>query len=177
MYGMPQEVGFDPSMLLMSGYLLRWCSAGSSPFAFTIGLVTLPIFFLVLYVVEQVCSWRRPSSTGTFTAKLVLIMFRGLRRSPLRTSLTYLALFVLTMVLAFIYSVLVFMDNVTKEKEANFKAIVTHRTMMPSQMPPGHYDTFKQLLPARNCPPDMQPVNGEKRHHVAGRSFSAPPTR
>jgi len=159
MYGMPQEVAPDPSILLMSGYFfvgLGFLIAG----AFFLGLITLPIFFFVLFLVEQVARLVS-ESTGGFTSKLVLIMFRGLRRSPLRTSLTYLALFVLTMVLAFIYSVLVFMDNVTKEKEANFKAIVTHRTMVPSQMPPGHYDRFKHLV-LEGLPPEMRPVNGDK---------------
>src|SRR5947209_1759725 len=159
MYGMPQEVAPDPSIVLMSGYLFIGLG-GLIAIAFVIGLFTLPVFFLVLYLVEQAARVAA-ESTGAFTAKLVLIMFRGLRRSPLRTSLTYLALFVLTMVLAFIYSVLVFMDNVTKEKEANFKAIVTHRTMVPSQMPPGHYERFKRLV-LEELPPEMRPVNGDK---------------
>jgi putative ABC transport system permease protein len=157
MYGMPQEVAPDPSMLLMSGYLFVGLG-GLIAIAFFIGLITLPVFFAVLYTVEQVARLTA-ETTGGFASKLVLIMFRGLRRSPLRTSLTYLALFVLTMVLAFIYSVLVFMDNVTKEKEANFKAIVTHRTMVPSQMPPGHYERFKHLV-LDELPPEMRPVNG-----------------
>lgn len=159
MYGMPQELAPDPSILLMSGYL--FIGLGGLIFvAFLIGILTLPIFFLVLFLVEQVA--RVAAETGgRFTAKLVLIMFRGLRRSPLRTSLTYLALFVLTMVLCFIYSVLVFMDNVTKEKEANFKAILTHRTMVPSQMPPGHYERFKHLV-LEELPADMRPTNGDK---------------
>jgi putative ABC transport system permease protein len=157
MYGMPQEVAPDPSILLMSGYLFVGLG-GLIAIAFFIGLITLPVFFAVLYTVEQVARLTA-ETTGGFASKLVLIMFRGLRRSPLRTSLTYLALFVLTMVLAFIYSVLVFMDNVTKEKEANFKAIVTHRTMVPSQMPPGHYERFKHLV-LDELPPEMRPVNG-----------------
>ncbi|MBY0458299.1 MAG: ABC transporter permease, partial [Gemmataceae bacterium] len=77
--------------------------------------------------------------------KVALIMFRGLRRSLLRTSLTYLALFVLTLVLCLIYAVLYMIGNATSEKEANFKAIVTHKTTIPSQMPPGYYDEFKRV--------------------------------
>ena len=159
MYGMPQEVAPDPSILLMSGYLFVGLG-GLIAIAFFLGLITLPVFFAVLFLVEQIARVAA-EATGGFLSKLVLIMFRGLRRSPLRTSLTYLALFVLTLVLAFIYSVLVFMDNVTKEKEANFKAIVTHRTMVPSQMPPGHYERFKRLV-LEELPPEMRPVNGDK---------------
>jgi len=159
MYGMPQEVAPDPSILLLSGYLLVGLG-GLIAIAFFVGLITLPVFFAVLYGVEQLARVAAERGGG-FVSKLVLIMFRGLRRSPLRTSLTYLALFVLTMVLAFIYAVLVFMDNVTKEKEANFKAIVTHKTNVPSQMPPGHYERFKRLV-MEELPPEMRPANGEK---------------
>src|SRR5438132_570234 len=146
MYGMPPEMGpsgLDPSIFLLSGYLLTILAALIMG-ALSIGVATLPLFFLVLFVVEQVA---RVASevTGAFVPKLVLIMFRGLRRSPLRTSLTYLALFVLTTVLVFLYSILAFIGNVTTEKEANFKAIATHKTVIPSQMPPKHYTEFKRL--------------------------------
>jgi putative ABC transport system permease protein len=90
-------MGFDPSMFMLSGYLLG-VLGGLIGIASIVGVFTLPIFFLVLLAVEQVAALVS-NATGAFAAKLVLIMFRGLRRSPLRTSLTYLALFVLTMVL------------------------------------------------------------------------------
>jgi putative ABC transport system permease protein len=147
MFGMPQDMsptGFDPSMFLLSGYLLTMLG-GLILVALVVGICTLPVFFVVLYAVEQLA--RVVSEvTGTFAAKLLLIMFRGLRRSPLRTSLTYLAVFVLTAVLVMLYTILTFIGNATAEKEANFKAIVTHKTLIPSQMPRGYYDTFRQLV-------------------------------
>lgn len=146
MYGMPQEmspVGFDPSILMLSGYLLTVLAALIAGALF-IGVATLPVFFLVLYVIEQGAR-AVAASTGAFVPKLVLIMFRGLRRAPLRTSLTYLALFVLTTVLVFLYTILTFIGNVTTEKESNFKAILTHKTVIPSQMPPKHYTEFKRI--------------------------------
>lgn len=161
MYGIPSEmgpVGFDPSMLLLSGYLFGML-AGLIAIALLVGLATLPVFFAILYVIEQLARVVA-GSTGAFVSKLVLIMFRGLRRSPLRTSLTYLALFVLTTVLVFLYTILTFIGNVTREKEANFKAIVTHKTVIPSQMPPKYYEEFKRLC-LEELPPDMRPVNGE----------------
>jgi putative ABC transport system permease protein len=161
MYGMPQQMSpdlFDPSMFLLSGFLL-FGLVGLIGLALGVGLVTLPIFFLILYFIELI-AWGVSEITGSFVSKLVLIMFRGLRRSPLRTSLTYLALFVLTVVLVFLYTILTFIGNVTAEKEANFKAIVTHKTMIPSQIPPGYYDDFKRLV-LEKLPPDMRPVNGE----------------
>jgi putative ABC transport system permease protein len=149
---------FDPSIFLLSGYLFAGLG-GLILLALGVGLVTLPVFFLVLYLIEQVARLAAESS-GSFVSKLVLIMFRGLRRSPLRTSLTYLALFVLTTVLVFLYTILTFIGNVTTEKEANFKAIVTHKTMIPSQMPPGYYERFKELV-LKELPPDMRPAHGE----------------
>ena len=89
MYGMPQEVAPDPSILLMSGYLFVGLG-GLIAIAFFLGLITLPVFFAVLFLVEQIARVAA-EATGGFLSKLVLIMFRGLRRSPLRTSLTYLA--------------------------------------------------------------------------------------
>jgi putative ABC transport system permease protein len=147
MFGTPSEmgpIGFDPSIFLLSGYLLALL-AGLIALALGVGVATLPMFFLVLYAVEQGARLVA-ETTGAFVPKVVLIMFRGLRRSPLRTSLTYLALFVLTTVLVFLYSILAFIGNATAEKEANFKAVVTHKTVIPSQMPPKHYTEFKRLV-------------------------------
>src|SRR5580692_4885747 len=161
MYGMPSgqmgPLGFDPSMFMLSGYLLG-VLAGLIAIALIVGLFTLPIFFIVLFVVEQGARLLA-EQTGTFAAKLVLIMFRGLRRSPLRTSLTYLALFVLTLVLSMIYAVLNFIGMVTTEKESNFKAIVTHKTIVPSQMPRAHYERFKEMC--RKLPEGMRPEKGD----------------
>ncbi|HEV3385993.1 MAG TPA: ABC transporter permease [Gemmata sp.] len=161
MYGMPSgqmgPLGFDPSMFMLSGYLLGML-AGLIAIALIVGLFTLPIFFIVLFVVEQGARLVA-ERTGTFAAKLVLIMFRGLRRSPLRTSLTYLALFVLTLVLSLIYAVLNFIGMVTTEKESNFKAIVTHKTIIPSQMPRGHFERFKEMC--RKLPEGMRPEKGD----------------
>ena len=56
MYGTPQEMGplgFDPSIFLLSGYLLTLL-AGLIMMALAIGVATLPVFFLVLFVIEQV---------------------------------------------------------------------------------------------------------------------------
>lgn len=162
MYGMPSDMGplgFDTSMLTMSVYLLAGL-ASLIVGAMALGVVTLPAFFIILWLSDRFFGVVA-SVTGWFPAKVVLIMFRGLRRSPLRTSLTYLALFVLTLVLCLIYAVLYMIGNATTEKEANFKAIVTHKTMVPSQMPAGYYTEFRRIC-LEELPPEMRPVNGDK---------------
>ncbi len=162
MYGMPQEMagfGFDTSMFMLTGYLFGGLAI-LIVVAIVLGLLTLPAFFLILYTADKMTSVLA-TATGWFPLKVVMIMFRGLRRSPLRTSLTYLALFVLTLVLCLIYAVLYLIGNATREKEANFKAIVTHKTTIPSQMPPSYYDQFEYVC-LNELPPEMRPVNGKQ---------------
>ncbi len=163
MYGLPSDMvptvfGFDPSLFLLTGYLLGLLAALIAG-AIVLGFLTLPAFFIVLLVVEQAANLVANLS-GWFPAKLVVFMFRGLRRNPLRTSLTYVALFVLTFVLCLIYAVLFLINYVTTEREANFKAIVTHKTMIPSQMPYGYYQEFRRVC-LEELPPEMRPVNGD----------------
>ncbi|MCS7020356.1 MAG: ABC transporter permease [Gemmataceae bacterium] len=161
MYGLPVDfvpTGYDPSLFMLAGYLLGLLATLILG-AIVLGILTLPAFFLVLFGVEQLASVVAHLS-GAFAAKLVVIMFRGLRRAPLRTSLTYVALFSLTFVLCLIYAVLFLINYVTAEKEANFKAIVTHKTLIPSQMPPGYYEEFKRVC-LEELPPELRPVNGD----------------
>ncbi|MCS6863743.1 MAG: ABC transporter permease [Gemmataceae bacterium] len=148
MFGLPPELssagfGFDTSMFMLTGYLFAGL-VGIIVGAIALGLLTLPAFFVILWGADRVAGLLA-SATGWFPIKLVLIMFRGLRRNMLRTSLTYLAIFVLTLVLCLIYAVLWMIGKATTEKEANFKAIVTHKTTIPSQMPPGYYEEFKRI--------------------------------
>src|SRR5262245_22110110 len=162
MYGMPSEMaplGFDTSMLTMSVYLLAGLGALIG-LAMALGVLTLPVFFLILWLSDRFFAFVS-HATRWFPAKVVLIMFRGLRRAPLRTSLTYLALFVLTLVLCLIYAVLHMIGIATSEKEANFKAIVTHKTLVPSQMPAKYYTELRRIC-LEELPPEMRPVNGDK---------------
>ncbi len=77
-----------------------------------------------LAVVLAVLYWRQ-----------VRIVFKSLARNPLRTALTGLATAVLVFVVALVWSALHFLDLATAEKSKNFKAIVSERWQIPSQMP------------------------------------------
>jgi putative ABC transport system permease protein len=70
--------------------------------------------------------------------KFVAMMFKNMGRSLVRTSLTYLATFAGVIVVAAIWSVLSFLDNVMTEKSKDVKAIVTEKLQIPSQMPPSY---------------------------------------
>lgn len=162
MFGMPPDMGgmgYDTSMFQLTGYLFAGL-VGLILGAMALGVLTLPAFFLILFAADKAAG-AVASATGWFPLKVVVIMFRGLRRSMLRTSLTYLALFVLTLVLCLIYAVLHMIGNATTEKEANFKAIVTHKTVIPSQMPAGYYEQFRYAC-LNDLPPEMRPANGDK---------------
>jgi putative ABC transport system permease protein len=89
---------------------------------------------------------------------LVLII-RSLSRNLLRTGLTYLAIFVLVVVITFIWSILGFLDIVTTEKESNLKAIITERNQIPSQMKPSHEAELKALI--AELPEKNRPRNGD----------------
>lgn len=91
---------------------------------------------------------------------LVLIV-RSLSRNLLRTSLTYLAVFVLVIVITSIWSVLGFLDAVTSEKESNFKAIITEKNQIPSQMKPAHEDALKTIIKSDDFPEKFRPKNGD----------------
>lgn len=157
MYPTPDlaPMGFDPSLMLLTGYLLAGVGTILG-IASVLGVITLPIFFLFVWVAELVLAWL--SESGSLAVKVMLMLFRGLRRSPLRTSLTYLALFVLTFVLCMIYTVITFIGRATSEKEANFKIIMTEKYSIPSMMPPGYEDRLRGII--EKLPKDLQPVNG-----------------
>lgn len=89
---------------------------------------------------------------------LVLII-RSLSRNMLRTGLTYLAIFVLVVVITFVWSILGFLDQVTQEKESNLKAIITERNQIPSQMKPSHEAELKALI--AELPEKNRPRNGD----------------
>lgn len=158
MYPVPDfaPTGFDPSLMLLTTYLLAGTGLALGGAAL-LGVVTLPVFFLLILAAEFVLA--RLSETGFLGFKVLLMLFRGLRRSPLRTSLTYLALFVLTLVLTMVYTIITFIGRATSEKEANFKIIMTEKYSIPSMMPPGYENTLRTVI--AGLPKELQPVNGD----------------
>jgi putative ABC transport system permease protein len=67
--------------------------------------------------------------------KLFLLILKNLRRNKLRTVITCLAVMVLVLVVTMIWTVLYFLDDFTKDKGGNLKAIVTDRYDMQGQLP------------------------------------------
>jgi putative ABC transport system permease protein len=88
----------------------------------------------------------------------IVLMLRGLGRNLLRTSLTYLATFVLVTVVVAVWAVLGFLNAVVESKEENLKVIVTEKHQIPSQMPPAHLGTIEGIL--EKLPEEMKPKKG-----------------
>src|SRR5262245_45339227 len=87
----------------------------------------------------------------------VVLGLRNLIRSLLRTSLTYLAVFVLVFILCAVWSVLDFLSALTVQKDQNLKGIVTEKYQIPSQMKPSHLQGIKDMI--AELPPDQRPDN------------------
>jgi putative ABC transport system permease protein len=89
----------------------------------------------------------------------VILGMRNIIRALLRTSLTYLAVFVLVFVLCCIWSVLAFLSAITTQKDTNMKGIITEKYQIPSQMKPSHLATVKSLI--AELPDGQRPDNVE----------------
>jgi putative ABC transport system permease protein len=67
--------------------------------------------------------------------KFALLALKNIRRNPILSLLTSVGTVVLVLVVTLVWSVLAFLDQATREKQQNLKAIVTERWQIPSQMP------------------------------------------
>jgi putative ABC transport system permease protein len=67
--------------------------------------------------------------------KYVLLIAKNLRRNVLRTTLTCLATMFLVFIVTLVWTILWTLGLMTAEKEKDFKAVVTERWQIPSQMP------------------------------------------
>jgi putative ABC transport system permease protein len=118
----------------------------------TFGLFNLLLFGpmpFVVFAITLVAGRRGP-----------VMILRSLRRNLLRTSLTYLAVFVFVWVIIGVWSVLDFLSILMADKDANFKAIITERYQIPSQMKPSHIDALKSVID--EMPADLRPTKGEE---------------
>lgn len=118
-----------------------------------LAVASLPVFFLAMAAIETVLylAQNTPDPIGKFS-KLAGLVFRGLRRNLVRTSLSYAALFVLTGMLTFIYSIVSFLGTIARDKEDNLQVIMTERFSIPSQMPPAYATQLKTIIETKLSP-------------------------
>jgi putative ABC transport system permease protein len=89
--------------------------------------------------------------------KLFLLIIKNIRRNLTRSILTGMGTMVLVLVVTLIWSVLSFLDEVTRDKKSDFKAIVTERWQIPSQMPYSYAERLKEG--AVREPGDVKPTD------------------
>jgi putative ABC transport system permease protein len=127
-------------------------------------VATLPVFFAALGLMDAGLRavQNDPDPIGK-TAKVGGLVFRSLRRNLLRTALTYVALFVLTGMLTFLYNLLSSVESLTKEKEGSQLVIMTDKFGIPSMLPPGYVAQVKGMMRDETVlPKELQPDDVDK---------------
>lgn len=74
----------------------------------------------------------------TLNGRLLGLVLKNLRRNLVRTMLTCTATMVLVFVITMIWTVLYFMDLITRERSKDLKLIISERRQVPSTMPRSH---------------------------------------
>lgn len=72
------------------------------------------------------------------------LLFQNILRNPTRSALTLVGTMVLVLVVTLVWSILGFLNEATRQKSANVKAIVTEKWRLPSQMPFSYAVTLRE---------------------------------
>jgi putative ABC transport system permease protein len=107
--------------------------------------------------------------------KQLKFVLKSLSRNKVRSVLTSMAVFVLVFVVTLIWTILWFLDNVTREKAADFKAIVTEKWQLPSQMPYSYERALAEGAASR--PGDVKPTDSMSWSFYGGTLDPAKMTR
>jgi putative ABC transport system permease protein len=109
-----------------------------------VGLVSLVLalapLVVLLFAGEFVLQWAPLGTAGRYS----LIIFKNLRRNTLRTGLTYLATFVLVVVVTLVWSALYYLDQLTTEKSQDIKLIVSEKWQANGGMPIAYAQPLSQ---------------------------------
>jgi putative ABC transport system permease protein len=79
--------------------------------------------------------------------KLFRLIVKNLGRNLLRTLLTSMAIMVLVFMVTMIWTILFSLERFTRDREKNFRLIITERWSLPSMMPPTHADYLNPESP------------------------------
>ena len=107
--------------------------------------------------------------------KFLVLILKNVARHPLRSTLMALGTVVLVFVVTLVWSVLAFLDMTTAEKSRDFKAIVTERWRIPSQMPFTYATTLAEG--AARVPDDERPMDSMTWQFYGGSLDHGPITR
>ena len=135
-----------------------------------IAVGTLPIFFSALFVLKLgfTALSNFPDPIGKYS-KLAELVFRSIGRNLLRTTLTYIALFVLTGILTALYGIVNKVNDFLTEQEGDQVVIMSERFSVPSRMPPRHKDALKDVM--QDTFPERYPNRNAVSQDVMSWSF------
>jgi putative ABC transport system permease protein len=133
-------------------------------------LAFLP-FFVLLLGGELVLDWV-PFLRGSRFVRMIL---KNLRRNLVRTSLTYLATFVLVFVVTMVWSVLYYLDNFLTAKTKSPKVIVSEKWQIRSQMPFPYSYTLSEGAANPQRPDDVRPLDTMTWQFYSGTTEPAKP--
>jgi putative ABC transport system permease protein len=105
----------------------------------------------------------------------LLLILKNVRRHPLRSTLTGLGTVVLVLVVTIVWAFLSFLDVSMQQQDTDFKAIVTERWRIPSQMPWAYAESLGRG--AVRTPQDERPLDSMTWQFYGGTLDRGPPTR
>lgn len=111
-----------------------------------VALLSLPGFFIFLLAADAALTM----INRFINLKLLQLVLKNLQRNLLLSSLMYIATFVFVLVIVGMKSIVSFIDLVQTEREQDFKAIVTERYQIPSQMPMRYDREIREALMKEN---------------------------
>jgi putative ABC transport system permease protein len=118
-----------------------------------VAVAALAPLFLLLYLGEHALN----AAPFGRLARFLLVALKSLRRNLLRTTLTYMATFVLVVVIVMVWSVLYFLGELTTEKAKDLKIIVSEKYQMGSQMPFFYAGPLSEGAARSEHPEDTRP--------------------
>ena len=117
--------------------------------------VALAPLFLLLYVGEIALNVAPLGTAGRF----MLLILKNLRRNVLRTALTYLATFVLVVIVTLVWSTLHYLDLLTAEKTRDVKIIVSEKWQANGGLPISYAIPVSQGAADPSRPSDTRPLD------------------
>jgi putative ABC transport system permease protein len=109
-------------------------------------------FAVLLFLAETVLA-----RMASLPASLALLMVRSLRRNRMRTSLTFVATFVLVFVVGGLWSVLHYLDQLLTDRARAPRLVVTEKWQLTSMMPMSYAGSL--ALGAARRPEDARPTD------------------
>ena len=101
-------------------------------------------------------------------SRFPLLVVKSVRRNPLRTSLSYLAAFVLVAVVTMVWSALYVLDHMTEGKARDIKLIVSEKWQDNSEMPFGYARPLSEGGAAASRPDAARPDDAMTWQFYAG---------